>query len=71
MAHINLLPWREEKRQERLKQFAIGTGLSVVLTAVLFYSVVLFVNSLITCVVSIPDTLTIATPEIPGPVDKA
>ena len=47
MAHINLLPWREEKRQERLKQFAIGTGLSVVLTAVLFYSVVLFVNSLI------------------------
>ena len=47
MAHINLLPWREEKRQERLKQFAVGTGLSVLLTAILFYGVVLFVNSLI------------------------
>ena len=31
----------------------------------------LLVSNLITCVVSIPDTLTIATPEIPGPVDKA
>ena len=47
MAHINLLPWREEKREERLKQFAIGAGLSVALAAILFYGIVLFVNSLI------------------------
>jgi type IV pilus assembly protein PilN len=47
MAHINLLPWREERRQERLKQFAVGTGLSVAVTAILFYGAVLFVNGLI------------------------
>ncbi len=32
MAHINLLPWREEQRKEQIRQFATIAGLSVVLT---------------------------------------
>lgn len=31
MAHINLLPWREERRKEQLKQFLSMLGLSAVL----------------------------------------
>jgi len=33
MAHINLLPWREEQRKEQTRQFATIAGLSVILTA--------------------------------------
>jgi len=33
MAHINLLPWREEQRQEQTRQFATVTVLSLILTA--------------------------------------
>jgi len=33
MAHINLLPWREEQRKEQTRQFATIAGLSVMLTA--------------------------------------
>jgi len=33
MAHINLLPWREEQRQEQTRQFATVTALSLLLTA--------------------------------------
>ena len=29
MANINLLPWREARRQERKKQFLIGLGATV------------------------------------------
>ncbi len=29
MAHINLLPWREEKRQERQQQFFIAMGADI------------------------------------------
>lgn len=47
MAHINLLPWREERRQERLQQFLITTVASVVLTLLIFYGAVLFVDDLI------------------------
>lgn len=32
MAHINLLPWREELRLEKTRQFAVITVLSLVLT---------------------------------------
>ncbi len=32
MANINLLPWREEQRKEKTRQFASMTGFSVVLT---------------------------------------
>jgi type IV pilus assembly protein PilN len=39
MAHINLLPWREELRQEQTRQFATITVLSLLLTAALVFMV--------------------------------
>lgn len=39
MAHINLLPWREEQRQEQTRQFATVTVLSLVLTAASMFMV--------------------------------
>jgi type IV pilus assembly protein PilN len=36
MAHINLLPWREEQRQEQTRQFVTVTALSLILTGALF-----------------------------------
>ena len=39
MAHINLLPWREEQRQEQTRQFATVTVLSMVLTGALMFMV--------------------------------
>ncbi len=47
MAHINLLPWREEKRQEQTRQFATVTGLSLILTgAIIFVVHVTFNNQI-------------------------
>ncbi len=37
MAHINLLPWREELRQEQTRQFATITVLSLVLTGAIIF----------------------------------
>lgn len=37
MPHINLLPWREELRQERKKQFLTLLGLSLLATAAVVY----------------------------------
>ena len=39
MAHINLLPWREEQRQEQTRQFAVVTVLSLALTSALIFLV--------------------------------
>ncbi len=39
MAHINLLPWREEQRQEQTRQFATVTVLSLVLTGAIIFMV--------------------------------
>ena len=39
MAHINLLPWREEQRQEQTRQFATITILSMALTGALIFMV--------------------------------
>ncbi len=39
MAHINLLPWREEHRQEQTRQFATVTVLSLVLTGAAVFMV--------------------------------
>ena len=39
MAHINLLPWREEKRQEQTRQFATIAGLSLALTGAVIFLV--------------------------------
>lgn len=45
MAHINLLPWREEQRQEQTRQFATITALSLALTgAIVFLVHVTFAN---------------------------
>ena len=37
MARINLLPWREELRAQRQKNFAIGAGVSVVFAVALIF----------------------------------
>ena len=39
MAHINLLPWREDQRQEPTRQFATITVLSIALTGALIFMV--------------------------------
>ncbi len=39
MAHINLLPWREELRQEQARQFATITVLSMALTGAIIFLV--------------------------------
>jgi type IV pilus assembly protein PilN len=39
MANINLLPWREEQRQEQTRQFTTMTGLFMVLTAAIIFVV--------------------------------
>jgi type IV pilus assembly protein PilN len=47
MAHINLLPWREEQRQEQTRQFATVTVLSMLLTgAAIFMVHVMFNNQI-------------------------
>lgn len=47
MAHINLLPWREEKRKEQLRQFLTMIGLSVVLMLLVILAVHLQYSRLI------------------------
>ena len=47
MARINLLPWREELREERKKQFLTSVVAAVLFTGLLFYVGVLFVDSMI------------------------
>ncbi len=39
MAHINLLPWREEQRQEQTRQFVTILGLSLALTGAIIFMV--------------------------------
>jgi type IV pilus assembly protein PilN len=47
MAHINLLPWREERRKEQLRQFLTMLGLSVVLMILIILAVHLQYNRMI------------------------
>lgn len=47
MAHINLLPWREEKRQERQQQFIASLMAGLIFAVVVLYGVILFAGSLI------------------------
>jgi type IV pilus assembly protein PilN len=47
MAHINLLPWREELRQERQQRFFISLGAGFVFAAAVLYLVTLYADSLI------------------------
>lgn len=45
MAHINLLPWREEQRQEQTRQFATVAVLSLVLTGAAIFMVHVAINN--------------------------
>jgi type IV pilus assembly protein PilN len=47
MAHINLLPWREEKRQERQQQFYIAMGVTLALAIIIFAIFNSHMNSLL------------------------
>lgn len=47
MAHINLLPWREERRQERQQQFYIALGVGFAFAALVLYLAVSYANNLI------------------------
>jgi len=47
MAHINLLPWREELRQERQQQFLVAIVASLIFAVVAFYGAVLYADSLL------------------------
>lgn len=47
MAHINLLPWREELREERQKQFYLALVAGLVFAAAVLYLVVMYADSLI------------------------
>ena len=44
MAHINLLPWREEERKQKQKEFASTSTISAVLAGVLVLVAHLYVN---------------------------
>lgn len=44
MAHINLLPWREEQRREQLRQFATMAGLSVLLTLAIVFLIHMLIS---------------------------
>ena len=44
MAHINLLPWREELRKQKQKEFVTTTAVSAVLAALLVLGAHLYVN---------------------------
>lgn len=47
MAHINLLPWREEKRQERQQQFYVAMGLTLGFAVLVFYFFLSYMNGLL------------------------
>ncbi|MGA7801472.1 MAG: PilN domain-containing protein [Gammaproteobacteria bacterium] len=47
MAHINLLPWREELRKQRQKEFVFQTGGAVAIAALLLFFVHMRMSSMI------------------------
>ena len=46
MAKINLLPWREELRQQKQQEFLTGVGLAVVLTAAIMGAAHMYIEGL-------------------------
>ncbi len=46
MAKINLLPWREEQRQQKQQEFLTGVGLAVLLTAAIMGAVHVYIEGL-------------------------
>jgi len=47
MPRINLLPWREERRQERQQQFLTAVIFSLVVAIALFYAALMYADGLI------------------------
>lgn len=47
MANINLLPWREELREERKQEFLVGLGTTVAIAAVILFAGDRIVNTFI------------------------
>ena len=47
MAHINLLPWREERREERQKQFYVAIVAGLVFAAAVLYIVIAYADQMI------------------------
>ena len=47
MVRINLLPWREEQRQERQKQFVIAVVASAIFAVAVLYGAVMFFDKLL------------------------
>lgn len=47
MAHINLLPWREERRQERQQQFIAAIIAGLIFAAAVLYGAILFADGLV------------------------
>ncbi|PHS69957.1 MAG: pilus assembly protein PilN [Methylophaga sp.] len=47
MAHINLLPWREELRQERQQQFMTVLVAAFIFAAIVLYGVIFYADGLI------------------------
>ena len=45
MANINLLPWREELREERKQEFLVGLGITVAIAAVILFGADRFVRN--------------------------
>lgn len=45
MANINLLPWREELREERRQEFLVGIGVTVAIAALILFGGDRFVNN--------------------------
>lgn len=48
MAHINLLPWREELKKEREIRFFMFTAIGLVISGLIFLAVYLYIDMLIT-----------------------
>lgn len=47
MPRINLLPWREERRQERQQQFLTAVIVSLIVAIAIFYAAVIYADGLI------------------------
>jgi type IV pilus assembly protein PilN len=45
MANINLLPWREELREERRQEFVVGLGITVAIAGMILFAGDRYVNN--------------------------
>ena len=57
MANINLLPWREELREERRQEFVVGLGVTVAIAGMILFAGDRYVNNSINNQVELNDYL--------------